>query len=592
MLYFLSEVLFILAFLVYLKNDKKQNILVWIPVAYLSYECWSCFIVGGLSILHIPAGKWSVFVCNLLVVGIISYLIYKQKKIQSYYIDYIDACFLVMYACIIWAILKNRYTPELLIRFETSDPGTHLKMAWNYINNSRVSGMYFGSVSNGLFIDGLSSIFPGAFSYKAFIIKYGINFMISGWIFYAATIELVKNKWEKFIVYGVTLVYIWGYPYSDLIFGFVYLQLTITIVCYLIFVMKRYLADEDNKNIMLFMLSAGCLAVSEGYTLFAPAVFISILLCIMYKAYAGKRLWDKKRHFFTADFIKEALKIFLMPTVITVWFLLLAPNSTGAEGYGNALMIEGYIYRNFYSDFLLFIVFAVYAVIKNIKKKKITFFTGLFPIMILYTLFFAYRMFQEQISTYYFYKLNYLMWLIVLVGFVVGILELLRKEKIFAFSYLAGMFVLAIMYNQSFETTYQEKNINMMPFSDSGAFFHINTYNKVINDRQTEVSQGLVDVSGYVMKNCTADGDVIYIGNWLNVYWYEGLTNQRFPGIVNNSVEKNVTDFVEGQYGKYVVVEKNSEEYISYQNLFVEFNIVYENDFAMVYSKLQTAVQE
>lgn len=583
MIYLASVVVLIFTFLIFPKNKKKQNILQWLPVAVAAYECLSCFFTGLMSIMHINADMYTVAICNIILCICLIVRMLKIKSVQKYYFKVEDIVFFVIYTGVIWLVWRNRYTPDLLIRFETSDPGTHLKFAMDFVNNRAVNGMYLGQVTNGLFIEGLSKFFSGAYVYKAFIIKYGINFFITGLMFYAATIGYANKYYKKIIVYAVTMIYIFGYPYSDMIFGFVYLQMTITIVSYLILITNLYLESEKNNLMYIILMSLGCLGVGIGYTLFAPITYVAILIVIMHKAYKEK--WLVSKRFFHKDFLKVGLEIFLIPSLFTIWFLIINPLIGGEHtSYASSLNVEGYIYRNLYSDFLLYIVFSIYGILISLKSKRINLNLNsiLFILSTVYYAFFYILMIQNKVSTYYFYKINYLLWLLVLISFIIGILEMIDNEKKFVISYLSVILILFVVRVTNFEETYSAKNLNYVPFSDSDSFFHIYSYNKVINERKSGVKNDLVGISNEVNDLYKKEG-CIFVGNWLDCYWYEALTNQRFEsGYVLKPVDILMEEFYNGQYGKYVMVIKDSEEYLKNEFLFEKLEKVYDNDYAFI----------
>lgn len=585
MFYFITMGILLGVFLIFPKTKKKQNLLVWIPISFIAYECLSCFWTGAMSILHISANIYTVAICNIVLSAFLIFYILKKGNIQEYYIKIEDIGFIIIYTIFLYIVWKNRYTPNLLIRFETSDPGTHLKMAMNFVNNQSVDGMYLGQVTNGLFIESLSKVFSGTYIYKAFIIKYGINFYISGLIFYAASIGYAKKIGQKIIVYVITFIYILGYPYNDMVFGFVYLQLTITVIGYLLTIMKLYIEDKEiNGHVFRMLLALGCLGVGIGYTLFAPITFIAILICIIYKAKKEEWLINKNGFFFHLDFIKTGLQIFLIPTIFTVWFLVLKPAfNDSLINYENALNIEGYIYRNLYSDFLLYIVFSIYGIIISFKNKKINLCAVLLPLGFLYFVIFYIKMINQEVSTYYFYKINYLLWLLILVCFVIGLMEVLKKEKVLAICYLIGMGVLFTINFTGFEYKYYEKNINYIPFTDANSFFHIFSYNKTINERQSEIKQELVAMCDEIDNSYKDQGVVMFIGYWMDLYWYEALTNQRFEEEYKwKTIEQKVEDFCKGEYGKYILVIKESEEYLENEDAFHKLKRIYENDYAFI----------
>ena len=586
MIYFITELLLIITFLLIEKIKKPQNLLMWIPVSFVGYECYSCLATGILTILHIPANIYSMGLINIFIILCFLKFIYKDKRKQQYYMKLEDVFFILIYCVLIIIVCLNRFGTDIRICFETSDPGTHLKMAMNFVNNKAVDGMYLGQVTNGLFIEGMQEFFNGVVAYKSFIIKYCFNFLIAGWMFFSSASLYVEKKIGKCLVYIVTIIYILGYPYNDMVFGFVYLQLTVTIICYLLFICYLFMNEcEKDNNLIIGLMSLGCLGVGIGYTLFAPLVFVALLICAFYKAGKEKWLINRKHNFLSLDFCKLGLQIFLLPTFLTIWFLIIQPIIEKTTiNYINALNIEGYIYRNLFSDFGLYVIFAIAGAIIYIKNKKITLDLTVLILGLFYEGFFFIKMIREEVSTYYFYKINYLMWMIILICFIAAIVEMFQREKIYILCYFVGAFILFFLNLTNAENKLQLKNINYDPFTDSYAVGRIYAYNYILTQRETEVSQNLVDMCKEVEKiEKDSDGIVAFVGNWLDRYWYEAMTNQRFDTEYNYLQPMDiVNEFNEKKYGKYILVIKESDEYKENSELFDNMHRLIENDYAFM----------
>ena len=106
------------------------------------------------------------------------------------------------------------------------------------------------------------------------------------------------------------------------------------------------------------------------------------------------------------------------------------------------------------------------------------------------------------------------------------------------------------------ENKLQLKNINYDPFTDSYAVGRIYAYNYILTQRETEVSQNLVDMCEKVEKiEIDSDGIVAFVGNWLDRYWYEAMTNQRFDTEYNYLQPMDIVNgFNEKKYGKYYLL--------------------------------------
>lgn len=579
MIYLISSIILVSVFLLFRKFEEKQNFCRSFIMSIVTYECYLCFIAGIMTVCHIPVDIYSVSIVNILLAGILAVVLYKRKCFQKYYINLGDAVFLISLALIVFYIFVQRFTLDLHIIFETSDPGVHLKLAMNFVNSKKVEGMYIGQLINGLFIESLMNVFSGEMVYKSFIIQCGINFFVAGAVFWAVVQKYGTNHVLRLLVYLSTLIYLFGYPYNDFLYGFVYLQMAITVVCYIIGLTQDFRKDKVNIWFWGLMAGTACLGVSIGYTLFAPPVFIGIFAFVMYKAYQEKWLMQQNRFMVSKRFLLCTLNIFLLPTFLTIWIVIVMPKINGnIPDYGNALSsAEGSIYRNLFSDFLLYIIPAVYGIWKGFKKK-LNFLSLFYAVFGIYYLGFLFMMLSNRLSTYYFYKLNYLLWMLIIMAFVIGIGEIWKKEKALFVIITCGMLLIGTIYFSGVETKYQEKNINYLPYADASVFFRVFTCNKMFEETRSRMPKGLVEVSGEVL-NLNEEEPVVFVGNWQHLFWFEALTNQRFEGLHYYSYSDVLEYFKLGGYGKYAVVMKKNDGIEAYQQ-YLQEHAVFESKYA------------
>lgn len=577
MIYLVTSVLWIVSFMLIPKYKKKENVIRTLIMAAMAYECYLCMVAGLLAIIHISVNIHSISVVNLISIAGVILFVCKKRQTQMYSFRISDAFFVCGLMVLIGYMVISRFTVDLRIVFQTSDPSIHLKGAMELVNNGTVDGMYIGQLMNGLMIEALGNFFTGEMVYKSFIIQYSINLFMAAAVFWAVAERYSDRLVMRILGYIITCAYVLGYPYNDMLFGFVYLQMTVTVICYLIALMQDYLDEDVNLWFWGILIGMACLGTSIGYTLFAPPVYISVLICVIYKA--------KHVKFSTIKSILQVLEVFALPTLMTVWFILIEPRIGGVgvdygSVLGKAMVAEGGIYRNLYSDFLLYSIPAIYGVIVMIKKKKMSFATCLIPVLGIYYVTFWKLMIRHKVSTYYFYKLNYLLWMIVLVLFVVGMYELFLVEKVVFTTIICGCLALTVVWTSGREQVYQSENGLYLPYADSETFFRIYSCNKTFLKFPLQRSDGLVEVSGVVQQKYH-DEEVVYIGYWENLYWYNALTDQRNEEVSAMKNGEALEHFYDGDYGEYAVVEKDSHE-LNGKWREIRANAIYENDYAFI----------
>lgn len=338
MIYLISSLAWIASFMLIQKYEEKQNIWRSVIMSAMAYECYLCLLGGVMTIMHVPVGINSIFIINVICIGAMLLYIWKQKKIQRYYITISDTVFLFGLAALICCLLINRFTPDMKIIFQTIDPSAHLKTAMDLVNTKQVSGMYVSQLLNGLMIEALKNIFANEFVYKSLIVQYGINLFMAAAVFWSVITKYSGHMVMRMLGYVSVVAYVLGYPYNDMLYGFVYLQITVATVCYLIALMQDYLDEKVNIWSWGILMGIGCLTVSVGYTLFAPPVYISMLVCMLYQANRRKMQWGKR--------ILHVLEVFGIPTLLTIWIIVIAPKLNATDvNYGTVLGAEGDAYR-------------------------------------------------------------------------------------------------------------------------------------------------------------------------------------------------------------------------------------------------------
>lgn len=585
LIYIFSALSLLCAFLFLPKSSNRQEIVIWIPICYIAYECFITLIASVFSIIHIPVNLASIGIVNIIVSVFCAVRVKKAGKMQQYEFKIENMFFFILLLIIIVLTGYERYGSNYQICFETSDPATHLKMAMDTVNKQSVitstTTMFLTPFTNGIFIRILQPFFNDVNIYKSFIIKELINFGLSGAVFYSSIYRYLKTFAMRLFGMGITIFYLFGYPYNNLLFGFSYLGFAVSITAFLLFVTNMYINTKEYNKVIISFISLGCFGVAQCYTLFAPFVFISVFICIAYKVKQDYGHVVVSRQFYT-----DELRVFLLPTILTVWFVILYPrigNAMAGSDYGSVLTWEGYTYRNLYADFLIVFPVAFYAVSRQIKAKKCSANACMFWTVLLYTVIFFFEMYRGEISTYYYYKLNFMSWMVLFLLFVEGICEIYSTMREFAVCYCGCWGIIFLLWFTRCDARLNEKNVLFNPFPNAKSCYEIYDFNRIIRERKSTVSSGLVQLCHEVNRYDREDGQfVLYLGNWLDNYWYEALTNQRQPVYCTSDPPGFIQSFMNGEYGNYLAVAKNDEDLEEYYGWIQYYEVVFENNYGMI----------
>ena len=585
MIYFVTTALLIIGGMLFKRDDEKKRVFPALCFIVFTYFVYLTTIAGIMSIVHIPVNIYSISAANVLVLCMILIRCLHKKSVQAYYVELYDCVFVISLVISVFVVFIRRYGSDFSIVFETSDPATHLKMAMNTVNDQSVSGMYTGQLLNGLMIEALDKWNSCAYVYRSFLIQYGINFFFAGFIFWSLLRKYAQSLPQKALLFIITFAYLFGYPYNDLLYGFVYLQISISLICFLFMVWEEFIYAKHQKWMFLVLVAMTLYSIGVSYTLFVPITFISTFLALYLHKMTQGELNISNRKYLSKAFIFEALALFAIPALMILWYTILEGRFLGESSLGQALALEGSIYRNLYGDFILYCIPTLYAICVCIKKRRTYLWNLVVPVFLLYYILIFAMMYKGTVSTYYFYKLNYLLWLIMAINAFWGMKELFVDNRMIYYIYLLSSIGLFVIYATNIEQKLREKNSNISWYKPSTAFFQIYEINKQFeNQHSASISNSLVEISNRIWELNIDNQDVYFIGYWIKAFWFEAFTNMRLPywALHLTNYQEIFDKCIQESDAKYFVLEKSLED-IDYADFIQNYYIVYENDFGYIF---------
>ena len=566
-LYFVSVILLFWMLVFLPKTEKKLSFVIWIVPIFLVMEYYACAVGGILTIFYLPADMGTIALANFALAAFLFFLIRKTGKIQKWSFSKKDLVAFTIVAAIAVLFVALHYTADLSINFETSDPSLHMQMAMDSMNLHSVmslrSFMYVGQFTNSLFLQFWKPLVSAELLYKVFILKLVLNWAISGWMFYSCIAHRRKSLFGYFLAIFCTVGYFCGYPLTDLIFGFVYLQQCVTTCMMILFVLERV----QNEELSLFqgipVLSICCLSASLGYTLFGVTIFISLALAVTIW------YWRKNRTVFRREYFKIQFSIFLFPTIMTVLYAFVIINRYRELDAAELLSTEGYIYRNLYSDFILLVPLALFGFLILWKTSRDHFLVSLVPVFTLTAVVLFAGLLLGYLSGYYYYKLNFLLWFVLWACTAVALLYLDEKIKALAVSFfvcgvfLSGMFLLGV------ESRLNDEGIQVAPniYTMSETWFRNYDFNLQRLSDQTKYSDGKVVLYQQTMDYMeSSEKSTYFIGYWLDNYWFQAFSNQRENTVIELRSAQDVAKVIETldslEPGCQVIFMSNWEKYM------------------------------
>lgn len=559
------------------KSSDKLNAVLCVPIYVMIIILYTAFFAGIIDIIGIPVNLVSLGIGNLLAALGIGLYTFKSKKIQSYNFSLFDLLVLVGFVIFSAVVAVSQFGSNLLVNFETTDPSRHMRFAQTIIETQSLGKMYFASLNNAVFISFGLGFVKTFWAYKLFILSEILMFLLSGCIMYCLARQFAKTVLQKIISVFFILFYLLCYPLNNMVFGFVYLGIGISICAYMLIMAKCYEDGQLNKICNIIALMLGAYGIIICYSLFAPFVYIAVALFIAIKFIKEKRLFSK-------EFFVTEIGIFLIPTIMGLYFSFFKMFAGDVSNVTSSIAIEGYIYRDLYSNFIIILPFAIYGLINAFVSKKVKCQHILLMILLLATLVMFCFGLQGKVSSYYYYKMYYILSMVCFAVAIEGVCDLCKKSLSAVISYILVWAFLAVMNFAQIDDKITSKKLLMSPNpSKSGAYFSIIEFN------QNCMKEGNFSVERMQLyeeshKKFKEGSQVTLLSTTEPIYWFEALVQCDLKEFYcYNFDDCNIDSYMNSvEKCDYVVVyadhDTRFDEYIS------EWEAVYQNAAGTIYS--------
>lgn len=473
-------------------------------------------------------------------------------------------------------IINTNFANLTKIRYISMDSKEHYKAAREFLEITNLFKKPDSNTTTG------SEFMPGAYTnvgiifkilnpyigtvelYKAYIIFEAFVYLLIGLVFYILLEKFCNKINAKIIAVIFTIIYILGYPLNAWVSGFHYLMLGILYVEATLYIIKqREDINFDYTLIIMLLLNFGLIL---SYSLFCPFVYLAQFIYYIYKYTKHK---NKIKLFL------QTLVTLILPGIIGVTYLVL-PVIGKVGGY---IALEGWLYKNIWSNIILFIPFTIYYIYINIKNKKVTFDNIMFVLLLIFmgVLFIGTKV--GKCSEYYFYKNYYIFWLLVIYSNTKGIIELLKEKKttfivnIYTSIYII-LFVVFTYYNKTYVSWERNDSLNNI--------MEIFTFNKTMIEAKKaefigrEELELLKETENIIKDNWKRENDILLVTDPNEETWIQALTG--YKNILYNNKENAIQNLQEENY-KYIVTfeskntYKNIEQYIKKEKM----KIIYQN---------------
>ena len=510
----------------YRKSHKPMNGFAWLVFSFLTAVCTGGIAAGVISPLHIPVNIYTMAAIYTAVAVFMALLIRKEGMAQEYVWERFDFILIGLVTIAVLAITLKIYTPQLWYCYYNSDAGLHLIEATEIVRSQQVTKMYLLHLQNAMFIEMVQPFVRIADWYKGYII--GDCFFL--WIetlFFAAVIRrFAKTKASKILSVVLTVFYFMGYPFLSFYYSFGYWAMGSMMVGFLAVILRLYEEAQVERKITVFLLMLGCFGVITSYMMFAPAAFAAVFVYLMLVAKREGRVFSRKN-------VLLALKVFLLPSVLGLYYCLYGFFISSGTSIAGALTNQGGIYTELYMDFFWTILPILFVLAYTVKRKKLTpdvaffgVFLGFTGCMLLLTL-------THHVSTYYYYKTYYPLWMFcwILTARAVSIMLQEAKETLMAYCAMVCLFAVLCFGKIEYKiVTSTEKITGAM---HSTAFFTLYQIDwSFITGEHMGLPNTVFDLFQYVADHLSEENMVPLMtetADYGQTYLYEGATGYDFP---------------------------------------------------------------
>lgn len=423
-IYILTSLALIISYLLLNKSEKKENLIHSVIISVILFLTYNIFITQVMFFVHLESTLLNLAIVNIAFSAVFITKEIKTKTIQKYYINKLDIIAVIIILGLAITIVIMNYGTNIAVKHAVTDAATHYFASDDFYRYSTLfsressdtikwlntpylmTGAY---VNTGIFLKLFKGIIDETFLVKLYFIFDMFIWMLSGLLMYTALSTNFKNKKHQILALVLTIFYMLAYQLNSLFAGFSYLGVGLDIIIGIIIIMKSEI-KTNYKISSLFLLNLG---IMFSYYYFAPVLFLAQLWYIL--------ATNKKQNIkiFSKQNIFEILIALVIPGLIGVIYFIgypLMQANNKAFDYVGAIATDGFIYENLIMNIFPYLLLSEVYIIYIAFKKKNTFIDKLLYLTVIFTLLIYMLMRLEFVSSYYYYKIYYMLFLVLTVS--------------------------------------------------------------------------------------------------------------------------------------------------------------------------------
>ncbi len=516
-LYIVSSIILIIAFLLIKKSANKLNIIKWMFISLILLFCFNSLLAYILSYIKIPITLLTISIIYILT-SLFIYFFFLKKEKQKYYFNKRDLIFILIIFIIVLIISFIRFGFPFSITYQTLDPAVHFQSSYSFYKESVLLNFAqdktafnfvtwrFASYTNlGLIFKFFAPFIAENNFYNIYILYDILTLFMTAILFY----YLINNENNRIIRLVGTILFLLGYPLNNFLIGFFYVGHASCIIITTMIIIREFKFD----NIAFFMLFLLNIGLTFTYYLYIPFVFLAEFIYFIK----------------TKNIIKKYFFIFGIPIILGFIYFIIPTFNNSNMDLINQSQLDGYFYNDVLGNSLLFLPIISYYFFRKFREKKLDFelimIIGLLALMVVLNI----CMLLHLIMPYYVSKYYYILWIICFVILFKTYDQYYEQEKFIFKNYAIFMVFTIILSITNIENKIINLNSGEWNKTTPSMLFNVYSYNMNLmkNPRVLFTPDEIVDV-----KKIAKEIDNDFITNaeveqilWLINFWQINKVN-------------------------------------------------------------------
>lgn len=481
-----------------------------------------------------------------------------------------------------------RFGIKLQLVYGDVDASRYMQGAMQILYDKKISGQYFTTLIQAMFIDVCRDFLLPISYYKALILSHIIMQIMGISMFYILLSVINDKRQWRWINLWATIFFWCGFPlYYSIVGTFIQSMNGATIVMVLLY----YTIRLQKRTINAVQGIMGL--ISGGFGLLVCYPFFGLIIVVMIMPEAI--LWSKKNFFL----LTRKAKTFLCCSFLGITGI---GSLFAAQRVGNsiqtliiALQAEGSIYKSPYKDFIFFVpVLIVYIVGQWKKSQECKTILRMNLMAIVFACIWFGLYINGYLSSYYYYRMYYILWMMAWL-MVIDVIRIFREfgQDIVIVAYSVFWAVMVTISVVDLNEKLWEVKPELFAEKENGQvicpLYKLN-YETAIRESTPIFSEQEFHLYNYVMEDLSEHKVFMIHSNYtaIQAEWFLGITysgQETANEKCNLDLEtmEQVLVYLDYNDVDYVLIYKNDPICMQYfTRVFGKAQIVYENDMGYI----------